>query len=147
MEKKMIPFMEIAELGYYNFADGVCRHRRGCYYWLDKISVEKKESLLAKYNNICFCISRAEYAPEIKHPVIFVADVPFDTKFEKVRKAPHVCYVAKIFNGCKMYSVKSCNCKDTETRYFHTKKEAEHYIRISFTGLEKAIRLNDLRCA
>lgn len=147
MKKSMIPFMEVADLGYYNFADGVCRHRRGCYYWLDKISAEKKEELLEKYNNVAFLTSRCEYAPEIKHPVIFVAETSFEAEFEKLRLSPHACYVAKIYNGCKLYSVTSLSCKETETRYFHTKKEAETFIRKNFKGLQKQIRLNDLRCA
>ena len=145
--KTKIPFLEIADLGYFNFASGKMMHRKGWFYWFDSISESVKESLEQKYNNIVFLISRKKYAPEIKHSVMFVADVPFDAEFEKLRKAKNVCYVAKIFNGCKMYSVTGLNCLDTETAYFYTKKEAESYIRKNFTGNERKIRLNDLSCA
>ena len=145
--KTNIPFSEVADLGYYQFAAGVCKHRRGWYYWLDKISAEKKAEILEKYDNVCFLKSRCEYAPEIKSAVIFVANVKFDMEFEKIRKNMSATYVGKFFDGCKMYSVTSLNCKETETRYFHTKKEAARFIRENFCGLEKQIRLNDLACA
>jgi hypothetical protein len=144
--KQKIDFSEIVKLGYYNFANGVCRHRRGYYYWFDKISEEMKAEYLLKYNNIVFLNSRKQYAPEIKSKVIFVADTPFDAEFEKLRVS-NCSFVARIFNGCKMYSVTSLDCKENNTRYFHTKKDAAKYIRDNFAGLEKAIRLNDLRCA
>ena len=144
--KQMIPFEEIANLGYFNFAPGVCRHRVGYYYWFDKISEEKKADFLLKYNNIVFLNSRCQYAPEIRHKVIFVADTPFDAEFEKLR-VNNCVFVAKISNGCKLYSVTSIDCDESKTRYFHTKKETEKYIRGHFSGDEKKIRLNDLRCA
>lgn len=145
--KTMIPFLEVANLGYFNFRDGVCNHRRGCYYWLDKISQEKKAELEEKYNNIVFLTSRTEYAPEIKHPVIFVADVPFDKPFESLRPKKGVVFVAKFWDGCRMYSVTSLDRDEANTTYYGTKKEAEKFIRKNFSGLEKQIRLNDLACA
>lgn len=145
--KKKIPFMVVADLGYFKFADGVYNHRTGCYFWLDRITREKKDELLSKYNNIAFLQSRCQYAPEIKNPVIFVANSSFEASFEKIRKNRNTRYVAKIFNGCKMFSVTSLDCEETKTRYFCTKKEAEKFIRKNFIGDERRIRLNDLRCA
>ena len=147
MKKSMIPFIEIANLGYYKFAKGVAKHRTGYFYWFNNIEDTVKKGFTEKYNNVLFLSSHCQYAPEIKSSVLFVADTPFNAKFEEVREAPNVCYAAKIFNGCKMYSVTSISCKETETRYFHTKKEAETFIRKNFDGLQKQIRLNDLRCA
>ena len=144
--KKKISFSEIVKLDYYKFASGVCRHRRGWFYWFGGISDEKKAEYLSKYNNIAFPSSRCQYAPEIKSKVIFVADIPFDAEFEKLRVS-NCCFVAKIFNGCKLYSVTSLDCKEYNTTYFGTKKEAAKYISSNFYGNEKKIRLNDLRCA
>lgn len=145
--KTRIPFLEVADLGYFNFQEGVCNHRRGCYYWLDEISAERKAELEGKYNNIVFLTSRAQYAPEIKHPVIFVADVPFDTEFEKLRPKRGIVFVTKFWDGCRMYSVTSLDRDEANTNYFGTKKEAARFIRENFKGNEKRIRLNDLACA
>lgn len=145
--KTSIPFQVVADLGYSGFGRGVYKHRVGWHYHLDKISEEKKQELLDKYNNIHFLSARRKYSPEIEWPVLFVADVPFDAPFEQIRKDPSACYVAKLYNGTKLYSVTSVSCHETETKYFGTKKEAGKYIRANFAGLEKAIRLNDLACA
>lgn len=64
-----------------------------------------------------------------------------------VRPQKHLCYVARIFNGCKMYMVCGLNCNEYDTTYFHTKKEAAKFIRENFTGDAKRIRLYDLKRA
>ena len=64
-----------------------------------------------------------------------------------VRPKTNICYVAKIFNGCKMYMVCGLNCNEYDTTYFHTKKEAASFIRENFTGDAKRIRLYDLKRA
>lgn len=47
----------------------------GWFYTLSaRLTDEKKEELKAKYNNVAFFISESQYAPEIKHNVLFVAD-------------------------------------------------------------------------
>ena len=62
-----------------------------------------------------------------------------------LRPKPYICFVARIFNGCRMYMVARHNINDS--RYFHTKKEAASYIRENFTGDERRIRLYDLKWA
>ena len=66
--------------------------------------------------------------------------------FGGLRWMPCVVFVAKIWVGCKMYHV--CGNDSVGSWDFHTKKEAEKYIRKNFTGNEKKIRLYDLKnCA
>ena len=141
MKKKMITFEETCKMDYYKFCRGVYNHRRGIFLWLDKISSDYKNELLDKYSNVKFLVSKCQYAPEIKNPVIFIADVSFTAKFENLRPRKDIVFCAKIYNGTKLYHVSGSDF------YFCTKKEAEKYIRTKWSGDEMKIRLNDLKCA
>lgn len=66
--------------------------------------------------------------------------------FGGLRSVPCCIFVGAIWVGCKMYHV--CGNENVESWDFHTKKQAEKYIRDNFTGNEKRIRLYDLKnCA
>lgn len=65
--------------------------------------------------------------------------------FEELRPRPYAVFVSGFYNGCKMYMV--CGSMDVRTRYFHTKKECEKFIRSNYVGDEKRIRLYDLKRA
>ena len=75
-KKRKVPFSEVAKLGYYKFAKGVCNGVRGFYYWVDSLTNEDRTNL-EKYNNTQILKSRCEFAPEIKKVVIFVGDKCF----------------------------------------------------------------------
>lgn len=66
-------------------------------------------------------------------------------KFEQLRPRPYIVFVAKIYVGTTMYVV--CGNNIFKERYFHTKKESARYIRDTFVGDEKRIRLYDLKNA
>lgn len=63
--------------------------------------------------------------------------------FGGLRRLPCIIFVGAIWVGCKMYHV--CGNDDVESWDFHTKKEAEKFIREKFTGNEMKIRLYDLK--
>ena len=44
--------------------------RRGCYYFCSKLNKE----YFKQFDNVVFLTSRTEFAPEIKHVVIFIFD-------------------------------------------------------------------------
>jgi hypothetical protein len=63
--------------------------------------------------------------------------------FGGLRRLPCIIFVAAIWVGCRMYHV--CGNENVESWDFHTKKEAEKFIREKFTGNEMKIRLYDLK--
>ena len=77
MAKKIkIPFSEVANLGYYKFAKGVCKGVKGFFYWYDEIK-ESDRTKVESYNNTLILNSRCEFAPEIKKVVLFVGNKCF----------------------------------------------------------------------
>lgn len=63
--------------------------------------------------------------------------------FGGVRPFPYIVFVAAIWVGCRMYRV--CGNEGVEGWCFHTKKEAEQFIRNNFSGNEMRVRLYDLK--
>jgi hypothetical protein len=66
---------------YYDFCRMSVNRKRdgkriyGTLYKLCKpLKNEEKEALLNKYNNVVLYIAQCQYAPEIKHNAVFVAD-------------------------------------------------------------------------
>lgn len=64
---------------YHDYRRGKVTHNgaeyRGTFYTLSStLTNADKEGLRARHGNILFFMSRAQYAPEMRHNVLFVAD-------------------------------------------------------------------------
>ena len=76
-KRKKIPFQTVADLGYYKFAKGKSGGVSGYFYWLANKLTDKQKGELKEYGNVQFLVSQCQYAPEIKHDVLFVGDKCF----------------------------------------------------------------------
>ncbi len=80
IRKRKIPFEVISNLGYYKYAPGKVGDMSGWFYWMDKELTDEQKAGVGKYENTRLFISQCEYAPEIRHSVIFVGNKCFGKK-------------------------------------------------------------------
>ena len=77
--KKMLTFQKLSEIagGFYKFQRGKAAGLSGYFYWMSKIISDDERRELNEYDNVHTLNSRCEYAPEILHNVVFLADKAF----------------------------------------------------------------------
>lgn len=64
----------LSELGFSKFWRGKVAGIKGYFYRMDKPLTDEQREYVSGFSNVSLHTSTCEYAPEIKHNVVFLAD-------------------------------------------------------------------------
>ena len=67
----------LSELGFSKFWRGKVGGVKGFFYRMDKPLTDEQKAYCLRFQNVSLHISQCEYAPEIRHNVVFLGDKCF----------------------------------------------------------------------